>query len=59
MLASNPWRSFAAKLQYPLVIVGLDGPGSFLINHKAFEMLDQLRLPEGSWKVIQLALAHS
>jgi hypothetical protein len=55
----QPLEEFAARLQYPLVIVGLDGPGSFLINPKAFEMLDQLRLPGGSWKVIQPVLAHS
>lgn len=55
----RPLEEFAASLQYPLVIVGLDGPESFLINHKALDMLDQLELPEGSWKVLQSALASS
>jgi hypothetical protein len=52
-------ESFGASIGYPIVIVGLDGPESFLINQKAFEMLDQLDLPEGSWVVTQPALAHS
>jgi hypothetical protein len=55
----RPLEVFAASLQYPVVIVGLDGPESFLINPTAFEMLDHLALPEGSWKVIEPALAHS
>jgi hypothetical protein len=40
-------------------MVGLDGPGTFLINHKSLEILDQLALPEGNWKLIQPALAHN
>jgi hypothetical protein len=55
----RPLEEFAAGLQYPLVIVGLDGPESFLINDRASEMLDQLGLPEGSWQVIQPTLARS
>jgi hypothetical protein len=55
----RPLEEFAAGLQYPVVIVGLDGPDSFLINHPAVEMLDHLALLEGSWKVIQPVLAHS
>jgi hypothetical protein len=53
----RPVEEFAASLAYPLVIVGLDGPESFLINAAAAEMLDQLELPEGSWKVLQPAPA--
>jgi hypothetical protein len=52
----RPLEEFAAGLGYPFVIVGLDGPGTFLVNHKALEILDQLALPEGSWKLIQPAL---
>lgn len=55
----RPLEEFAANLAYPLVIVGLEGPESFLVNQKAFGMLEQLDLPEGSWKVIQPALVHS
>jgi hypothetical protein len=52
-------EEFAASIQYPIVIVGLEGPGSFLVNGKAFDMSDQLELPEGNWHVIQPVLAHS
>ena len=55
----RPLEEFAARLQYPVIIVGLDGPESFLINRTAFKVLDLLALPEGSWKTIQPALAHS
>jgi hypothetical protein len=55
----RPLEEFAASLAYPLVIVGLDGPDSFLINYKAVEVLDQLELPEGSWKVLQPTLAST
>jgi hypothetical protein len=55
----RPLEEFILGLPYPLVIVGLDGPESFLINHKAFEMLEQLELPEGSWRVQQPALVAS
>jgi hypothetical protein len=53
----RPVEEFAAPLAYPLVVVGLDGPESFLVNAAAAEMLDQLELPEGSWKVLQPAPA--
>ncbi|GAB4529629.1 MAG: hypothetical protein Kow0063_06850 [Anaerolineae bacterium] len=53
----RPLEEFAAGIRYPIVVVGLDGPGSFLLNQKAFDMLDQLALKEGSWKLIQPALA--
>jgi hypothetical protein len=55
----QPLEEFAASLKYPVIIVGLDRPESFLINYTAFEMLDHLALPEGSWMVIQPVLAHS
>jgi hypothetical protein len=51
-------EAFAAGIHYPMVIVGLDGPESFLLNQKAFEVRDQLDLPEGSWRIIQSVLAH-
>ncbi len=52
-------EDFAASIDYPIVIVGLDGPESFLLNMKALEILHQLDLPEGSWKVIRSALVRS
>jgi hypothetical protein len=49
----QPVELFAAKLEYPLIIVGVDGPNSFILNAKAFDLLDQLALPEGSWQVLE------
>jgi hypothetical protein len=57
--SDRPLEEFAAPLAYPLVIVGLDGPESFLINSTAAGILDQLDLPEGSWKVLQPTLAST
>ena len=45
---------FAQNLDYPLVIVGRDGPESFLLNPKALEWLDQLDLAENAWHAIEL-----
>ena len=44
---------FAQKLSYPLVIVGMDGPGRFLLNSKALDWLQALQLPEDRWQVIE------
>jgi hypothetical protein len=55
--AGQPLEEFAANLRYPVVIVGLDGPETFLVNPTAFEILDQLALPEGSWEVLEPAVA--
>jgi hypothetical protein len=52
---SQPLEIFAYKLQFPLILVGRDGPQSILLNAKAVEWLDQLRLPEGSWEMLELA----
>jgi hypothetical protein len=46
-------EDFAAGIPYPIVIVGLDGPESFLINQTAHEILEQLVLPDGGWSVIR------
>lgn len=51
----QPMDLFTMHLHYPVVIVGMDGPGTFLLNHKAYEMLEQLALPEGSWRVLEPA----
>jgi hypothetical protein len=51
--AEQPLELFATNLDYPFIIVGVDGPNSFTLNAKAFELLDQLALPEGSWQVLE------
>lgn len=49
----QPLEVFAANLPYPIVLVGQDGPQSFLLNAQAQEWLDQLDLPQGSWMLLQ------
>jgi hypothetical protein len=49
----QPLELFAMNLQYPIVIVGPDGPDTFLLNPGAFEKLNQLALPEGSWQLLE------
>jgi hypothetical protein len=44
-----PLEEFALHLPHPLVIVGSQGPRSFLLNAKAVEWLPKLDLPEGAW----------
>lgn len=51
--AEQPLELFAANLDYPLLIVGIDGPQSFMLNAKALGLLDQLSLPAGSWQVLE------
>ena len=46
-------EEFAQKLPYPLIIVGRDGPGSFLLNPKAMTWLDQLDIPEHAYTVLE------
>ncbi len=50
---------FGGGIQYPTVIIGLDEPESFLLNQRAFGMLDQLGLAQVDWQVMQSAVAHS
>jgi len=45
-------ESFALHLPYPIIIVGPDSPDQFIINTAAEEWLDELGLPEGSWRVV-------
>ncbi len=49
-----PLEEFALRLQYPLVIVGCQGPRSFLLNPKAIEWLAKLDLPQQSWSPLGL-----
>lgn len=46
-------EAFAASLPQPVVLVGHQGPGSYLINPAALAWLDRLRLPEGQYQVLQ------
>jgi hypothetical protein len=54
----QPLEAFAAQLGYPLVIVGSDGPGHYLLNTHAQAWLAELGLPEGSWNVIEAPVAE-
>ena len=49
----QPLIRFAQSLPYPLIIVGSDGPDSFLLNAAAYSLLDQLDLPVGSWQLLE------
>jgi hypothetical protein len=52
-------ENFALHLPYPIVIVGPESPDQFLINQAAEKLLDELQLPQGSWRSINSAiLAH-
>jgi hypothetical protein len=45
-------EEFAGRFHGPLVLVGPESPDVFHINEKAKEMLDQLDIPEGKWKLL-------
>jgi hypothetical protein len=51
--SEQPLEDFALRTDYPLVIVGPQSPDQYLINPPAFQWLDDLLLPEGSWKLIE------
>lgn len=42
--------TFAARLPYPMVIVGPQSPDQFLLNKPTEAWLDDLSLPVGSWQ---------
>lgn len=46
-------EAFALSLPQPVVLVGHQGPDSYLINPAALPWLDQLQLPAGRWQVLQ------
>jgi len=48
----QPLSVFAANLPYPIILVGQDGPQSYLINVQALAWQDQLELPEGRWQIL-------
>ncbi len=45
-------EEFALKLPYPVVIVGPAGPETFLLNSTALEIVEELDLPDGSWRAL-------
>ena len=58
--SEQPLDEFAARLDYPLVIVGPDEPDHFMLNQAAQGWLSDLKLPEGSWDAIELVVpAHN
>jgi hypothetical protein len=55
--AEQPLVAFAAQLDHPLVIVGPEKPDEFLLNEAARSWVDELHLVDGSWKIIETAVA--
>jgi len=53
--AEQPMDLFAMHLPYPVIIVGKDGPETFLLNHRAAEMRDVLALPADGWQILEPA----
>jgi hypothetical protein len=49
----QPLEDFASKLSYPLILIGNDGPDSFLLNQKALEWIDLLDLTGQRWAVLE------
>ncbi len=51
--AGHSLEFFSLHLPYPMIIVGADGPDTFLLNAPAYELIEQLDLPAGSWNVLE------
>jgi hypothetical protein len=51
--AEQPLVDFAAQLNHPLVIVGPQSPDQFLLNPAAQSWLDEMKLPEGCWQILE------
>lgn len=51
--AAHSQETFAARLAYPVILVGRDGPQSYLLNAPAQAWLDRLDLPQGAWELLQ------
>ena len=49
----QPLDEFAYRLSYPVILVGRDGPHSFLLNAKALEWLEYLDIPQGDWTLLE------
>jgi len=52
VMMEKPLDEFARELTYPMVIVGRDGPDSYLLNARAVAILDFLGLPAGTWQAL-------
>jgi hypothetical protein len=55
----QPLAEFVVGMHYPMIVVGMDGPDTFRLNHKALDMFDDLDLPEGRWQVLGTAALQS
>jgi hypothetical protein len=51
--SEQPLEEFALRIEFPLVIVGPHRPDQYLLNPAAVSWLDDLLLPQGSWKLIE------
>jgi hypothetical protein len=51
-----PLEAFACKLPYPLILVGKDGPDSFLLNPPALEWVGELDLLDKRWSALDLVI---
>ncbi|MEW6404283.1 MAG: hypothetical protein AB1649_20995 [Chloroflexota bacterium] len=52
----QPLEEFALHLPYPMVIVGPDSPNQFILNEAAQKWLNELGLPQGSWRSVSSAM---
>lgn len=50
----EPIEKFAAKFRVPVIMVGPDKPNSYHLNKRAVEIVDQLGVKEGDWKLIEV-----
>lgn len=51
--SDKPQELFASEFDFPIILVGAEGPQNYLINQKALALKDSLYLDQGTWKVIQ------
>ena len=50
--SEQPMTRFAQNLPHPVVIVGADGPNTFLLNAAAYALRARLDLPKDSWQLL-------
>jgi hypothetical protein len=55
--ADLPLEDFAEQVPFPFILVGVDGPNTYLINSQAAEIHHQMALPEGRWRILQPAVS--
>jgi hypothetical protein len=47
-------EKFASNFRVPVVMVGPDKPNSFHLNKRAADIVDQLGIKEGEWRLIEV-----